>query len=260
VIGMGQAAAVEKLEGAGLEADLADRAYSETVPTGRVIQTDPPAGDRILDGGTVTVVVSLGKERYDVPDLRGKSEDHAQDALSKNHLEFGKSVGKYSENVPKGRVIGTDPKAGTTLKPNTIVDLFVSKGPHPIKIRDWTGKEADRAQEVMERKGLKVDRDQQEYSDDVPEGYVISQSPSDGTLFRGETVTLVVSQGPELVEVPDGLVASGVEDARQRLLDLGFDVELERAPGYLGIGYVYGVDPDSGEMVPKGSTITLTII
>ncbi len=106
----------------------------------------------------------------------------------------------------------------------------------------------------MERKGLEVDRDELEYSDDVPEGYVISQSPSDGTLFRGETVTLVVSQGPELVEVPDGLVASGVEDARQRLLDLGFKVELDRADGYLGIGYVYAVDPASGEMVPKGST------
>ncbi len=140
--------------------------------------------------------------------------------------------------MPKGRVIGSDPKAGTTLKPNTIVDLLVSKGPRPITIRDWTGKEADRAEQSLERKGLEVDSDQQEYSDDVPEGYVISQSPSDGTLFRGETVTLVVSQGPELVEVPDGLVASGVEDARERLTDLGFDVELDRAPGYLGIGYV----------------------
>ena len=225
-----------------------------------MIESDPPAGDRILDGGTVTVVVSLGKERYDVPDLRGKSEDRAQDALAKSNLDFGKSIGKFSENIAKGRVIGTDPKVGTTLKPDTIVDLIVSKGPRPIKIRDWTGKEADRAQEVMERKGLEVDRDQLEYSDDVPEGYVISQSPSDGTLFRGETVTLVVSQGPELVQVPDGLVASGVEDARQRLLDLGFKVDLDRADGYLGIGYVYAVDPPSGEMVPKGSTITLTII
>ena len=146
VIGMGQAAAVEKLEGAGLEPDLADRAYSETVAAGRVIETDPPAGDRILDGGTVTVVVSLGKERYDVPDLRGKSEDRAQDALGQSNLEFGKSIGKFSENIAKGRVIGTDPKVGTTLKPDTIVDLIVSKGPRPIKIRDWTGKEADRAE------------------------------------------------------------------------------------------------------------------
>ena len=104
----------------------------------------------------------------------------------------------------------------------------------------------------MERKGLEVDRDQLEYSDDVPEGYVISQSPNDGTLFRGETVTLVVSQGPELVEVPDGLVASGVEDARERLIDLGFEVDLERAPGYLGIGYVYAVDPPSGDDGAQG--------
>jgi eukaryotic-like serine/threonine-protein kinase len=73
-------------------------------------------------------------------------------------------------------------------------------------------------------------------------------------------VSLVVSQGPELVEVPGGLVASGVEDAREALEAAGFDVNLERAPNYLGIGYVYRVDPPSGTMVPKGSEITLFII
>jgi serine/threonine-protein kinase len=140
------------------------------------------------------------------------------------------------------------------------VDLFVSKGPRPIKIRDWTGKDADRAERVMEERGLVVDRDQLEHSDSVPEGHVISQSPTGGTLFRGETVTLVVSQGPELVEVPGGLVASGVESARERLEDLGFEVDLERSDNYLGIGYVFAVDPKSGSMVPKGSTITLYVI
>ena len=64
-------AAVEKLDAAGLDAEVGDRAYSETVPAGRVLQTDPGPGERVLDGGTVTLVLSLGKERYDVPKLRG---------------------------------------------------------------------------------------------------------------------------------------------------------------------------------------------
>ena len=261
VIGLSQAAAVEKIEAAGLEADLGDPAYSETVPEGQVIGTDPEPGDRILDGGDVSVVVSLGKERYDVPKLRGKSEDQAQDALAKRNLEFGESTRQFSESVAKGDVIRSDPPGGTTLKPGAIVDLVVSKGRKPIEVRNWVGKSADRAEQAMEKKGLDVSRDGLEYSDTVPEGSVISQDPQAGeTLFRGDTVSLVVSQGPELVEVPGGLVASGVEDAQEALKAAGFDVNLERAPNYLGIGYVYRVDPPSGTMVPKGSEITLFII
>ena len=257
VLGLSEKAAVQKLDAAGLEAELGEPAYSETVPAGRVLGTDPDAGERVLDGGTVTLVLSLGKERYDVPKLRGLTEDEAQDALAEQNLEFDESIAQYSEKVPEGTVLGSDPAAGTTLRPGTLVDLVVSKGPRPIEIRDWTGQSADRAEQAMEAKGLDVVRGQLEHSDTVPEGRIISQSPAGGTLFRGETVTLVVSQGPELVEVPGGLVASGVEAAREKLEDLGFVVEVRNSGSYLGLGFVFSTDPDSGTMVPKGSTITL---
>ena len=86
----------------------------------------------MLDGGTVTLVLSLGPERYDVPDLAGQTEDQAQDALAATNLVFGKSVGRWSETVPEGQVIRTSPKAGTTLKPGATVDLVLSKGRKPI--------------------------------------------------------------------------------------------------------------------------------
>ncbi len=260
VLGLTEKVAVQKLDDAGLEAEIGESAYSETVDAGRVLRTDPEPGARVLDGGTVTLVLSLGKERYDVPKVRGLSEDEAQDELAGTNLDFGESIGRYSEKVPEGTVLGSDPPAGTTLRPDTIVDLYVSEGPRPITIRDWTGKSADRAEQVMEERGLVVDRGQLEYSDTVEEGRIISQSPTSGTLFRGETVTLVVSQGPELVEVPGGIVASGVEAARETLEDLGFVVEVRNATTYLGLGYVFSMDPDSGSMVPLGSTITLTQI
>ncbi|WP_344152805.1 Stk1 family PASTA domain-containing Ser/Thr kinase [Nocardioides koreensis] len=260
VIGLGKAAAIEKIEAAGLEAEMGERAYSETVPAGRVIDTDPGAGSRVLDGGTVTVVLSLGKERYDVPRTKGMSEDQAQDALLNTHLSFGHSVGKYSETVAEGTVLGSDPKAGTTLRPDSAVDLVVSKGPRPIHVRDWTDKDADKAQAALEAKGLTVDRSTEEYSDTVPEGDVISQSPTTGTLYRGDSVRLVVSRGPELVEIPGGLVASGVDDATAKLEALGFQVEVRKNDHYIGVGYVYSVDPGSGSMAPKGSTVTLSIL
>jgi serine/threonine-protein kinase len=188
------------------------------------------------------------------------TEDDAKDTLADTHLAVGETTLRYSETVPEGQVIATDPEPGTTLRPDAIVDLVVSKGRRPIEVGDWTGKDADRAEQVLEKKGLVVDRSQTEYSDTVAEGDVIAQTPASGTLFKGETVTLVVSDGPELIEVPGGLVASGVEAAREKLEALGFDVDIEHSRSYLGLGYVFSTDPDSGSMAPKGSTITLYII
>ena len=76
----------------------------------------------------VTLTLSLGKERYDVPQLAGMTEDQAQDALAETSLGFGKSVERCNETVPEGKVIRSDPEAGTTLRPGAAVDLIVSKG------------------------------------------------------------------------------------------------------------------------------------
>ena len=88
---------------------------------------------------------------------------------------------------------------------------------------------------------------------------MISQDPTSGTLFRGDTVSFSVSLGPELVEVPQ-VKAMGVEAATELLEGLGFRVETEQADIYLGIGYVSSSDPGAGEEVPKGSTITLFVV
>jgi serine/threonine-protein kinase len=111
---------------------------------------------------------------------------------------------------------------------------------------------------VLEQRGLKVDVSQQ-YSDSVSQGLVISQAPKGGTLFKGDTVNLVVSLGPELVEVPD-VTAHGVDEATQTLQAAGFDVDVEQAPGYLGLGYVFSMDPGAGTELPKGSTVTIYLV
>jgi serine/threonine protein kinase/beta-lactam-binding protein with PASTA domain len=260
VLGLKETAATARLEAAGLDARVGTPAYSETVPKGEVLSTDPAAGDRVLDGGTVTLVLSLGKERYDVPQLRGLTEDEAQDAIAARNLEFGEAIGRWSDDVPEGTVLGSDPERGTSLEPGAIVDVFVSQGPKPVDVRDWTGEDAEQAAAWFDRRGIEVAYGEEQYSDTVPEGSVLSQTPASGTLYRGQSVELVVSRGPELVEVPGGLVASGVDAARQQLESLGFVVQIEEANEYIGLGYVFRTDPRSGSMVPKGSTVTLYLI
>ena len=64
----------------------------------------------------------------------------------------------------------------------------------------------------------------------MPKGSVISQSPRDGTLFKGDTVTLVLSKGPVLVDVPN-VVGQQVDQARQALEAIGFKVTVRKALG-----------------------------
>jgi serine/threonine-protein kinase len=105
-----------------------------------------------------------------------------------------------------------------------------------------------------------VERSGEEYDDEVPAGHVLTQTPTSGTLHRGDTVRLVVSKGPELVAVPDGLVAMGVEPAEAKLSELGFEVDVQESSSYLGLGFVMEVDPGAGTLLPMGSTVTLYLV
>lgn len=259
VLGVDAATAAAELEKAGLDSEEGDPRFSETVAAGLVLGTEPEPGDRVLDGGTVTLVMSLGPERYAVPALAGLTEDQAQDALDQGNLSFGESTEKFSDKVPAGQVIRTAPGAGEVLKPDAPVDLVLSKGRRPIEIRDWAGEDADEATAALERRKLVVEVTGEEYSDTVPEGDVISQNPTVGPLYRGDTVQLVVSKGPELVEVPD-VKRMGVEAATERLEALGFEVDEQSADIYLGLGFVASTDPEAGAMVPIGTTITLFLV
>ncbi|MGN0064023.1 MAG: PASTA domain-containing protein [Nocardioides sp.] len=259
VLNLTQKVAVERLEAAGLEARIGDPAFSETVKAGLVVSTDPGPNERVVKDGVVTLRISQGPERYDVPQLRGMSEDEAQDLLRATNLAFGTSSQQWHDSIPEGQVITSSPEAGTTLKPGAKVNLVISKGRKPITITDWTGKDFETAKKKLEAQGLVVRTVGEEFSDDVDDGDVISQTPTSGTLYKGDTVEFVVSKGPELIEVPQ-VRASGADAAEKTLTDAGFKVRVEHDDNYLGLGFVMRTDPSAGTMVPKGSTITIYLI
>jgi beta-lactam-binding protein with PASTA domain len=223
-----------------------------------VLKTDPGSQDRILPGDTVHAVVSRGKERYAVPVLRGRTEDEAQQLLADTHLAFGHSTQKYNDKVAEGKVVASTPQAGEMLRRDTAVDLVISKGPKPIDIVDWTGKAFKDAEHWARSKKLKVTKTEA-FSDDVAAGDVVSQDPTEGDLFTGDTMTFVVSKGPELVTIPR-VVAMGVEAAEKALEDAGFEVREKHSSVYLGLGYVTSVKPGEGQKAPRGSTVTIYLV
>jgi eukaryotic-like serine/threonine-protein kinase len=257
VQGRTQSEAVSAVRTAALDPRVT-QAFSEKVAAGVVISTDPAAGTTVRRGTDVALVVSKGPERYAVPPVVGMTLAEATARIEDVNLEVGKVGKAFDEKVPEGQVVSAKPGPGASLKKGATVSLTVSKGRKPIEVPDLTGKDATKAARELSALGLKVDATKQQNSDTVGKGKVISQDPRDGTLFKGDKVTLVVSKGPVLVDVPN-VVGQQLAQARTALEGAGFKVEVRRALGGF-FGTVRLQDPSGGSKAPKGSTITLTIV
>ena len=252
LVGRTEAQALQEAKDAGFTFTVGKRQYSETAPLGTVISTNPEGGGRILPGDTIEGVISQGKERYDIPNLKGKTPDEATTALENLNLEVGDITTVYDEKVDKGKVVrSADYKVGFPVKRGTTVDLVVSKGQKPIDITDYTGERASEATEGLEKAGFNVEIDR-DYSDDVGKGRVISQSPNDGEGFKGDTIALEVSRGPETIDVPN-VLGKPRNEATKILEEEGFRV---RAFGP-GNFTVQAQTPGSDKKAKIGSTVTL---
>lgn len=257
--GMTQEEARTAAAGAHIELTF-DEAYSETVPVTHVISTDPVAGERVTRGTLIEATVSLGPERFAVPQLVGLPRDEAATALQRVNLTVGTETEVWHEEVSAGVVIEASLEPGTPAKRGDAVDLTVSKGREPIPVAQVTGKSANEARTTLEAADLKVTV-AEEHSRSVPKGNVISQDPgAETTLHRGDTVTITVSKGPVMVTVPN-VKSHGVRDATKLLESKGFKVTTKPvSENYLGLGYVSYTDPGIGATVPEGSTITLYLV
>jgi len=257
VQGRASAEAASAVRSAALDPRLSE-AFSEKVPAGVVISASPGPGSTVRRGSDVALVVSKGPERYPVPAVVGMTLAEARARISEVHLTVGKVSKAYDEKVAEGQVLAAKPGPGASLKKSTAVALTVSRGRRPIDVPDLTGTNATAAARQLSALGLAVDATQQQNSDTVAKGLVVSQSPRGGTAFRGDPVTLVVSKGPVLVTVPD-VIGQQLPQARAALEAAGFKVTVRRALGGF-FGTVRLQDPSGGSQAPKGSTVTVTIV
>jgi eukaryotic-like serine/threonine-protein kinase len=239
-------------EGEGFEVDLVD-GYSESVPVGGIVSQNPGVGDRIRRGATITVVISQGPERYQVPNLAGMTEEKAREELAKFDAEV-KVEREYSADYEANQVTRTDPVAGEEVKAGTPVTVFVSDGYPPLTVPDVVGQDEAAATTAIEDEGLTVGEVTRSYSDTIEAGLVISQTPAaQAPAGPSDAVDLVVSDGPEPVEVPD-VVGMDIEDATDELEGLGFTVKTAQL---WFTGTVFNQSLEAGSEHPKGSEIWL---
>ncbi|MGW7274835.1 Stk1 family PASTA domain-containing Ser/Thr kinase [Streptomyces sp. NPDC054864] len=254
-----ESAAKKRLGEEGLEVNDVKRAYSDTDKRGTVMATDPEAGERIRDNDGVTLTISKGPEIVKVPSLADTPLAKAKDELKDAGFAPGMTKSAFSDDVRKGSVISTDPKADTKRKAGSAIAITVSKGPE-VEVPDVTGDSQADATSELEDLGLKVEIETERVHSDEDKGTVVDQSPREGQkrLAEGDTVKLTLSKGPEMIEVPD-VEGMSVDDATQELEDAQFEVEKDR--GLLGLfgDTVKSQSVEGGEEAPKGSTITIEI-
>lgn len=253
-----EAQARDRIEEAGLEVGQVKQEFSDTVKRGRVISSDPGVGTRIRSNDSVNLTISKGPETVKLADLKGYRLDKARERLKNDGLEPGMVTREFSDDVIKGFVISTAPEAGTTLRSGAAVALVVSKG-SPVDVPDVTGESLEDAKADLEEAGLKVKVAAEQVNSEFDQGQVAAQTPESGTeAAEGDTVTLTISKGPEMVEVPD-VVGDSVDDAKAELEAAGFQVEEDR--GILGLfgDTVKKQSVKGGKTAPKGSTITIEI-
>jgi beta-lactam-binding protein with PASTA domain len=234
------------------EVFYAPPAYSQTAPKDAVIDQKPRAQEKIVKGGTLTLTLSLGPEQFPVPDdLVGHELSAVQGELDGLGLKLKQGKGQYSDTVPEGSVVSTDPKAGTQLKRGDTVTVVVSQGKAPISVPDETGKDINTARNELQALGLEVD---EKYVDGAqPTDQVISQSPKPGTgASQNDTITLNVSKGPALVGIPD-VQNQPCQQAQQALQQAQLAPQIAGNPN----AFAHGTNPPAGTQVPAQTQIQL---
>ncbi|WP_177169068.1 PASTA domain-containing protein, partial [Allochromatium warmingii] len=262
VVGQSQASAESALLELGLLSTVTTQS-SPTITAGTVISQSPNAGNSVVNGSTVALVVSSGPVStfVSVPDLSGQTVSGAQSRLANEGLILGTVTEEYSATVPAGQVIRQDPTANNELQVGSAVAVWVSKGLAPVKVPDLSGQTVSGAQSRLANEGLILGTVTEEYSATVPAGQVIRQDPTaNNELQVGSAVAVWVSKGLAPVKVPDlsGQTLSGAESLLTNVgLTLGTVTEEYSAT--VPAGQVIRQSPTANNELQVGSAVAVWV-
>jgi serine/threonine-protein kinase len=192
-----------------------------------------------------------------VPTVLGKSKDDATQTLTKAGFVVNPK-GVPRANTPVGKVIEQDPTAGSRAPDGSIVTITYSIGLGSALIPDVKGATKADAEQQLKKAGFQTTI-QNQHSDKVKKGTVIGTDPPAGTkLEREKPVTIIVSNGPNLVQVPS-VVGLSQDAADTQLRDAGLKPHFQKQESSQAKGQVIDQSPDAGSSQRKGSTVTVVV-
>ncbi|GHD76686.1 Stk1 family PASTA domain-containing Ser/Thr kinase [Salinibacterium amurskyense] len=242
--------------------------YDPVVAVDLVANATPEIGTAVPNGSTVQLLISQGPRPIAVPDFLGMTEEEARTAISEAPFTLVEpTVKQFDGDIAAGLVVdvlgadGASIVGAETYGELQDVSLIVSAGALP----DVSCSTVDEATQILAGVGLNAQLGIEVFSD-CAEGSVVtidSEKNADGvarTFREGDTVTLITSRGPDLVQVPD-VSGETINGAISELESLDFvvNVETDLPQGFWGSGLaiVSGTDPAAGEAIKRGSEVTI---
>jgi serine/threonine-protein kinase len=163
---------------------------SATIAADKVISQAQPPNTEVPKGSAIEVVVSSGKNQKAVPDVAGSDLADAANELGQAGFKT-KTTREASSSVDEGKVIRTDPTAGTRVPEGDTITIVVSSGAEQITVPNVLGKTAEEARSEIEAAGLVYKESATAPSNADQDGKVVQQNPSGGTkVEKGATVTV----------------------------------------------------------------------
>ena len=259
VVDMTEEEATETLEEAGFGVEVDER--PNKADEGVVFKQEPEARERLEEGETVTIFVSSGARQVDVPDVEGMKLKKARAALEEEGLVVGTITPVETEEFDENTVISQDPPAGVEVDVDSEVDLEVSAGPAAVVVPDVINQPEESAIAEIERAGLTAEVNTA--PSDADEGLVIEQDPAPGTEVEpGDTVVILVSEGPEAQEMPNVIGQDG-EEAEAMLeaepYELQVSIEETVCSDPVPPGEVCDQEPEPGAEVEPGDSAVLLV-
>jgi len=257
VIGLERKLAVKKIEDEGFQTDV-QTGVGTAEDRGKVIDQNPDGGTRIEKGSTVRILVSVGPEQVEVPEVVGKPLDEATQTLANAGFRWTtKRV--FSPDAPEGEVTKQNPKPGEQAEKGATIALTVSKGQELAAVPDVLQQTRQSAESELRSAGFVPEAVL--VDSDSPQGLVVAQDPDPGTERpKGETVQISVSNGPQTATVPD-VLDQDQASAESELQAAGFKVRVVKqdTADPTQDGVVMDQSPAPGLEAQPGSRVTIVV-
>jgi eukaryotic-like serine/threonine-protein kinase len=192
-----------------------------------------------------------------VPNLDGLTIEQATTALQDYDLRIGAQTPEISDR-PIDTIIAQQPAAGESIEQGQSVNVTVSSGLEQVTVPQLIALTSVEAARIALQDASLVLGAIKEKNSPQPAGYVLAQDPEEGTqVDAASAVDITVSSG--LVKVPK-VVGTSEAQARSDLAQAGFDVQVvEIEDGSVSGGTVLAQSPQGGELLPRGSVVTITV-
>jgi serine/threonine-protein kinase len=229
-----------------------DSVYSDTVKRDYIVSQDPAAGEEVAPGKKISIILSLGSEKTEVPDITGMTKDKAIAELRRRGLQLVVEEQKKDSGAPEGQILSQKPAAGQRVDPGTKVSVVISVGSEIAIAPDLVGKTLGEAMAMLDTLKIRIDVTDGTNNQNAK---VVGQDPSAGKELDSKVVKVWCTED---IKVP-GVVGKKMEDAQNSISAAGLQVKIDYVESGEAAGTVISQEPGAGTSADRDSIIVITV-